>query len=279
MRKALSIACATLALAACGGGGGGGRDHPTQVVGSQPVAPFGVRADQSFAVLGWTAPPATSDWSAIAPDTVTFSWSATRGTYLLDLKDVGSGGLVYTFPGNNPLEFTLMHDDGSAAPLAIIVFPQSKATGRLWWLPLNGATSSMGIAAFGIATSVSDIPAIGTRQFVGNEGPDYAPAFAFDFVSGTLTGQVRIAWEDAWGPYPANTYDLSPASFDRSANTFSATFSVPGAPTQGSIHGMFMGPGAREVAVAWQGPIVDPYSGQWMTVRGVWLANCTNCGN
>jgi hypothetical protein len=41
---------------------------------------------------------------------------------------------------------------------------------------------------------------------------------------------------------------------------------------------MFMGAGAREFAVAWQSPIVDPYSGQWVTVHGVWLGYCTNCG-
>jgi hypothetical protein len=42
---------------------------------------------------------------------------------------------------------------------------------------------------------------------------------------------------------------------------------------------MFMGRGAREVAVAWQGPTFNPYSSQWETVREVWLGYCTNCGN
>jgi hypothetical protein len=212
------------------------------------------------------------EWSAIAADTATFNWSATLGTYQLDLKDVGSGSLIYTFPGNNFLEFTLRQEDGSTVPLAITVYAKIQSSGLLWW-------STSGIAAFGIAAAAPDIPATGTRHFVGTDSPAYAPTLDFDFDAGQLTGKVRIAWEDAWGPYPATTYDLSPATFDNTANTFSATFTVPGAPAQGSIHGMFMGPGAREVAIAWQSPIVDFYNSQWVTVRGVWLGSCTSCGS
>ena len=287
-RAHFCLSALALALAACGGGSSSPDNSatppprqaaPPSAAALKPAAPFGLTSTKSFAVLLWTVAPGASEWSAIAADTATFSWSATLGTYQLDLKDIGSGSLIYTFPGNNFLAFTLRHEDGSTAPLAITVHAQIQAAGRLWWSPLNGATLSTGIAAFGMAAAASDNQASGTRHFVGNDSPEYAPTLDFDFDAGQLTGQVRIAWEDAWGPYPATTYDLSPAGFDRTANTFSATFTVPGAPAQGSIHGMFMGPGAREVAIAWQSPIVDFYSSQWVTVRGVWLGSCTNCGS
>lgn len=287
-RSATELATTTLlaavALVACGGGGDAAAPPPLQAASSsapavRPVAPFGLTSSQSFAVLGWTVAPGALEWSAITADAATFSWSATLGTYQLQLKDVGAGNLVYTYPGNNPVAFTLMYEDGSTAPLAVTVGGQIQTAGRPFWSPLSGHSLSTGVAAFGMATAASGMPASGTRNFVGNDSPEYAPTLDFDFDAGHLSGKVRVAWEDAWGPYPATTYDLSPASFDRTANTFSATFSVPGAPAPGSIRGMFMGPGAAEVAIAWQSPIVDPYGGQWMTVRGIWLGNCTNCGN
>jgi hypothetical protein len=295
--RALSILLTAVALVACGGGGDSPPPSPIQYAPTPgaallPEAPFGLTSSQSFAVLGWTVAPRASAWSEISADTATFSWSATLGTYQLELKDVGSGSLVYTFPGNNDAEFTLRYEDGSTAPLTISVAGRIQTAGRLWWRPRDDANLitgipmtvvasdlSTGIAAFGMAARASDIPASGTRNFVGNDSPEYASTLDFDFDGGKLTGKVRIAWEDIWGPYPATTYDLSPASFDRTANTFSATFTVPGAPAQGSIHGMFMGPGAREVAIAWQSPILDPDSSQWVTFRGVWLGYCTNCGN
>lgn len=282
--RAPSILFAAVSLVACGGGGDSAAPTPFQAAppsapALRPAAPFGLTSSQNFAVLGWTVAPGASEWSEIAADTATFSWSASLGTYQLELRDVGSGSLIYTYPGNNQLAFTLRYEDGSTAPLAITVGGQIQAAGRLWWSPLNGHSLSTGIAAFGMAAAASDIPTSGTRDFVGNDSPEYAPALDFDFDAGHVRGKVRVAWVDAWGPYPATTYDLSPAAVDRTANTFSATFAVPGAPAQGSIHGMFMGPGAREVAVAWQSPIVDPYSSQWVTVRGVWLGYCTNCGN
>lgn len=286
--RALSILFAAVALVACGGGGDSPapaqappplRAAPTPAAALLPATPFGLTSSQSFAVLGWNVAPGALAWSEITADTATFNWSATLGTYQLGLKDVGSGSLIYTYPGNNNLAFTLRYEDGSTAPLAITVGGRIQTAGRLWWSPLEGVSLSTGIAAFGMAAVPSDIPASGTRNFIGNDSPEYAPTLDFDFDGGKLTGKVRIAWDDAWGPYPATTYDLSPASFDRTANTFSATFTVPGAPAPGSIRGMFMGPGAREVAIAWQSPTVDPYSSQWVTVRGVWLGYCTNCGN
>jgi hypothetical protein len=221
----------------------------------------------------------TSAWYEIAADTATFGWSSTLGTYQLALKDVGSGSLVFSFPDNNPVAFTLRLEGGSTVPLAVGVQPQINGAGYLWWSPSSGDRFSTGIAAFGLAAQASDIPTGGARNFVGEGLAEYAPTIDFDFDRGRLTGKVRVAWNDAWGPYPATTYDLTPASFDRSANTFAATLSVPGAPTLGSIHGMFMGPGAREVAIAWQSPIVDLYDLRWVTVRGVWLGHCTSCGN
>jgi hypothetical protein len=282
--RALSILLAAVALVACGGGGDSPpappqRAAPPPAAALLPAAPFGLTSSQSFAVLGWARVPGASAWSEVTADTATFNWSATLGTYQLELKDVGSGSLMYTFPGKNDAAYTMRYEDGSTAPLAITVRSRTQTAGWLWWSPLDGASLSTGNAAFGIATVASDIPASGTRIFVGNDSSQVAPTLEFDFDAGRLTGKVSIAWVDAWGPYPATTYDLSPASFDRTATTFSATFTVPGAPAQGSIHGMFMGRGAREVAVAWQSPIVDPYSSQWTTVREVWLGYCTNCGN
>lgn len=282
--KALPMLFAGAALVACGGGGDSATPPPRQAAPPPaaplvPAAPFGLTSSRSFAVLGWTAAPGASAWSEISADTAEFGWSATLGTYRLDLKDVGSGSLVFTYPGNNPFAFTLRYEDGSTAPLAITVGGQIRTAGRLYWSPLNGASMSTGVAAFGMAAAASDIPASGAKSFVGTDSPEYAPTLEFDFDAGQLTGKVRIAWEDAWGPYPATTYDLSPAGFDKTANAFSATFTVPRAPAQGSIHGMFMGPGTREIAIAWRSPIVDPYSGQWVTLHGVWLGHCANCGN
>jgi hypothetical protein len=295
VRGTLSALFATVCLVACGGGG----DSPTPPVQNAPPAPppvspspqsllppapFGLTSSHGFTVLGWTDALGAS-WSEITGDTTGFSWSATIGTYQAELPGAGSGRLIYTFPGNNPVAFSLQHADGSTAPLSMTVSPGGpqrrplQAAGRLWWSPLDGAGLSTGIAAFGMAAAASEIPSSGTRNFVGNDEPEYAPTLDFDFGAGQLTGQVRIAWEDAWGPYPATTFNLAPASFDRTTNEFSSTFSVPGAPAPGSIHGMFMGPGAREVAIAWQSPIVDPYSSQWVTLRGVWLGYCRNCGS
>jgi hypothetical protein len=297
--RTLSSLFAAVALVACGGGGDAAVPPPVQAplpppvqaplpppvqapappaAPALPAAPFSLTATQSFTVLGWVAAAGSSAWSEIDTDTATFGWSSTLGTYELAVKDVGSGRLAFAFADNNPVAFTLRREDGSTLPLWVTVTPQIASAGRLWWSPSSGDDLSTGIAAFGVAAAASDIPGSGARNFFGEDLPEYAPTIDFDFDAGRLTGKVRVAWEDAWGPYPPTTYDLTPASFDRSANMFAATFSVPGAPALGSIRGMFMGPGAREVAIAWQSPIVDPYETRWVTARGVWLGRCTNCG-
>ena len=289
-------------LANCGGGNGstGGKTGVVATPGpmpgptptptatptpaaTTPPAPFGLATTEQFVMLGWVYAAGSDEPQELTPGLVDLSWSASAGTYELTLPDVGSGRLAYTFPGSqNNAAFNLIAANGSILPVSIvlddgrIVDPPYEATGTLFWNREAGMTGiQSGFAAFGRQTRGADLPQSGDRTYLTQGGESL---LMFDFGSATFSGYARLAWVDDWGPYPPIQYDLDQMNYMRGDVTFTASFTVPNAPAKGELRGRFMGPNGDEIAIAWRGPVLNPYTQEWVISSGVWTGRvCSDC--
>jgi hypothetical protein len=298
-----------IVLSSCGGGGGGGGSgggsvpkpptgsaptpspspspspSPTPSVATLPPAPFGITASQQFLPFGWQHQ--SNGVEPLSIQLVDFRWSASARTYELVLPDVGRGRLEYLFPSSaNRLAFKLVAEDGSVVPVDVTVDdtqffdPPYRSSGLLFWTTRAPAPARAGSAVFGLPTIASSVPRSGQVTYLAQGTASGDALVVFDFGAGRFTGYVRLAWSDAWGPYPPNRYDFNQTSFVVGTNAFEAHFSVPGAPFGGIIRGQFMGADAKELAIAWRGPILNPYTNEWVEQAGVWVArDCSNCQN
>jgi len=297
----LAATATAIALSGCGGGSGGSGATqapptstsappapPPPTASRFPPAPFGLTVSQHFAPLGWLYPAGSAEPQLIQSDQVPIRWSAEAGKYELSLPNVGSGFLEYRFPGENPYAFKLVSPSGTPLDVAVILDdgrfydPAFGSVGLFEWITTGPGPS--GWAAFGLQSTPADLPGHGVVRYltfgssVAGQGATNSIQFVFDFDNGTLSGDIGVAWADDWGPHEVTRYDFAQTDFARGRTTFMATFAVPGAPTEGFLTGRFMGTGARELAVAWRGPVRNPYSGEWIIASGVVLGRvCSDC--
>lgn len=300
--KPVAATALAIILSSCGGGGGGptpsapigGAPGPTPsaaptpsppaVSANLPPAQFGI-ASQQFQPFGWHYRGSVIE--PLGPQLVDFRWSASARTYEMALPDVGRGRLEYLFPGTpNRLAFKLVADDGSVVPVDVTIDdgrqydPPYRSSGLLFWKTRAPAPDRAGSAVFGLPTSASSPPRTSQTTYLAQGTLDGDALVIFDFARGQFTGYVRLAWSDAWGPYPPTRYDFTRTTFVAGETGFEARFAVPGAPFEGVIRGQFMGANADELALAWRGPVLNPYTDEWVEQSGVWLArDCSGCQN
>jgi hypothetical protein len=297
-RQAAVLLIAAL-MTSCGGNDGGSSSLPAPAlpVGTIPappppslapaavpganLSPFGINGSLQLPVFGWVYRKGSPEPVAATPNLVELSWSAPAGTYEARLSEIGSGTLRYSFPGKNSWAFDLIEAGGSKLPVAISLDPglfwdvSDRSAGFFHW-ERQGQFADGQLAnarlVFGIPSHPASIPGSGSVRYVGHDDSSIKVPLTFDFAAGTMSGAILIAWEDAWGPYEPSKYELTTSDFTRGAVGFTAQFSVPGAPSVGTLSGRFMGPEAAEIALWWKAPILDPYTGQWTTISGVRVA-------
>lgn len=275
-----------LALSGCGGGGGGGTPAPPSgpIAGPAPAPPappppaggipFGLAASQVFTTFGWASRTGGAP-SAHPGDMPGVRWSAGAQRYevlLPGLSDWAPAQL--RFPGSgNTTAYVVTGPSGAVLDYHLTIYSVQDAVGLFLWghgtSPPAGAING-GTVAFGLPTAAGDVPA-GTRSYAITSPPAGNANLVFDFTAGTLSGQIGLAWVDDWGPYPPRLGDVIETEFAPGGRSFTARFSIAGAPTTGTIEGMFFGTQAREVAIRWTGPVYNPYSEAWETMTGVWV--------
>jgi hypothetical protein len=288
--KPVLTAAAALAVAGCGGEGGSAgsapspspspsptpTSTPTPAAMILPPAPFGLTASQPFTVLGFGDTKQPSEPTFI-DNQVTFEWSATAQTYRLAGPDVGSGRLVYTFPGKNPFAFSLIADDNTTFPVAVTVNAKRPRTGELSWtiasqgsginsasalfaIPVDsGAIRSTGIAQF-ICETASDRP---TRILSGSQDPP--SGLTIDFSTGDITGTLTAKYDDGWHmPSQAFQIVLDSVVLDRATGSFAGNYWIDGEPKLGSVRGRLVGRDVQEILLALRGPPPDPLSTEYV---------------
>ena len=298
--KPAAATALAIILSSCGGGGGGGSapvggtpaptsspaaaptPSPPAANAALPPAPFGIVASQQFQPFGWLHRGSVIE--PLSPALVDFRWSASARTYEMVLPDIGRGRLEYQFPGSpNRLAFKIVADDGSVLPVDVTVddtrfYDPPYRSGLLSWASSAPAPNQKGSAVFGFPTSAAHVPSTGTVSYLAQSSAEGDALVIIDFGAGTIGGFVRLAWVDAWGPYAPNRYELTPARLIAGSNGFEARFTVPGAPFEGVLRVQFMGVNGEELAIAWRGPVQDPYTNAWTEQAGVWLArDCSRC--
>lgn len=280
-----------LVLSGCGGGGSGGTPDggsgsapppvaapPPTPSATLPPAPFGLTTTQQLPVFGWVYRQGSVQPVPVDSSLVDLRWSATARTYEMSLAGIGSGSLGYAFPGNNHLAFKLLDAGGNRLPVNLTLDPgsffdpPSQHVGRLEVersAPGTDGEVSAAILAFGFPATPAQMPITGGERYLTGGGPTGHADLRFDFASGTLQGHIAIAWSDAWGPYEPIRYELVDTQYTRGGVGFSARLAAPGAPSQGTLEGWFMGPNASELVIRWQAPFWDPYAEAWTTLSGV----------
>jgi hypothetical protein len=204
-------------------------------------------------------------------------WSATTSRYEVTIPGLASGSLRQSFPGNNPIPVQLVEAGGSVSPLILSLFdgkpfdPPFESVGTL-------RIEGIGIVGFGMDTVPGTMPTTGKPVYLAGFGFDGMALLQFDFAAGSFAGYIRLAWVDAWSPHPLAEYTLTDLRYARGGTEFSAKFAVPGAPIDGTLTGRFMGPQGQELAIAWRGPVRNPYDGVWTIQQGVWVGRpCPEC--
>lgn len=296
MRVATLVGAAL--MTGCGGGGGGSGSSPPPIVAgpSQPApptptptptpsatlppAPFKLTASRAFDTIGWTYAAGSREPIELVGQ-AQVEWAADLGTYRMTLPDIGAGTLAYRYPNTgNRLSFSLRSSGG--ADLADVTLqdgfadPPYIASGSFGWSAGTGASLLSGESIFGIATPQGSVPSSGTVTYISQGGE---VLIIVNRTSGTIvSGYVRIAWSDAWGPYTPIQYPLTAITYVPGATSFSARFAIPGAPGEGVLRGRFYGPNAEEVGFAWSGFVVNPYEARWERTSGVYNGRlCPDC--
>lgn len=281
---------AALALASCGGGGGSGppgaplgtggggtaAPAPAPSPSELPPAPFGIAANTPFALVGYQT--IGQDAVFAMADKGTLAWSADLKTYAMTLSDLGSGRLVYTFPGNNPAAFSLIRADGTKADVYVTLIPRTQAIGEVYWQSADGIQPFVyAHGFFGVAPAPGGLPAAGRRIFVTDTATQ--SALVFDFTARQVSGGLTMVRDNGWDPAgPKETATLEPAALNPDGS-FTARFTVAGTTIPGELRGRLMGAQGNELALYWNGPARLGYADSpFETYRTVMsYLVCTSC--
>ena len=298
--RAVTMWTLAAALVGCGGGGDGSptggaapvsvspsaptpapTPTPTPAASLLPPAPFGLTTSADFPIVGWQltsqglhAPPLI----ALAEQKGTLAWSADLKTYTIALRDLGSGRLVYTFPGNNPAAFSVVQADGSTAKAHVSLFLKSASIGEIFWQTAEGGSPFVSARAlFGIPLAAGNLPTSGRRVFTTDTDPQ--SSMVFDFGTRTVSGTVT-SFDDggAWNPVgPKERATLEPADVQLDGS-FVAVITVPGAPRQGELRGRLFGSAGTELGVYWNAPVRDGFDRMFRDWRSVMhYPVCSSC--
>ena len=278
IHQVCALALAT-ALCGCGGGGGGGGNAaqvavaapgpaPTPTPAATPTpasilppVPFGLVADKAFEPFGWYFPMARADPVPLDPAKFSLSWVAAKRTYQVSYDGLGSGLAELRFPGNaNDVSLLVRDAAGAALPyeLGIRRLSAFAASGGVY--STSDASKSLAFFEFGLLTPPGDLPSAGSADFGKAETLGDAVKLVVDFQRGTVSGQVFLAYGDAWGPYSNTAYAIGPVPIDRTTNGFSAQFDISGAPAKGTVEGRFVGSAGDALMIRYSGFVRNIYT-------------------
>lgn len=288
IKKALlagSTASLLIMLSGCGGEGSssGSPSNPTGSVAPSPTptptptpsspasqyppAPFGIVDAQQFFLLGWR--PSPDGPVLLDNENYRIGWGKSPDTYRVSIPQVQDGRFIYTFPGNNPNAFTVYKPDGTETSVHASLTPSAtynntiQSIGYVYLFDYAMQIETrIGEGLFGLATPSAKIPANGKRayryeNFFNSSEPWFVTV---DFATGQFSGKLPVFFTDWTGPYPPVFYDIEGGIFDPATGQFTGKFTVPDAQKEGIVHGRLMGPDAGELALAYAGPVFDPYS-------------------
>ncbi|ANY18568.1 hypothetical protein A6F68_00032 [Tsuneonella dongtanensis] len=287
-----AVGIALCTLAGCGGdssaptptpvatsSGGTGTAGASQGSNTLPPAPFALQSSATFGLIGWQyiSSERAPTVFAQAGEKAGFEWSQPDKTYRINLVDLGSGRLVYTFgKQSNAAAFSIVLSDGSTVPASVTLFERVGSVGDLYWQSAEGAKPFVyGRAIFGLPVPAGRLPTTGGLDFVGPGGG--RNVLRVDFANRTVIGQVT-AYHDGGGFHaegPLESGTIEPATLQPDGS-FVAKLTVAGAPRTGELRGRLFGPNADQMGVYWNAPArLDGDWTDWQQVRI--YEGCPNC--
>lgn len=300
------VAVAALAMAGCGGGGSttsvqsvptpppapSPTPTPPPPPSAPPPLPAGPIGLQSNAPFATQAAYLNVDGFGAGSNAVLFNYSAADNAYTITLPNFPTGQLV-TGSGNGSLNDNggwqflgstnnnVKSGSGNLSVLVTLDWPASSTltyTSAGTWADQGPFPTDAGIFAYGIPTSVGDVPKTGSANYAGivrgtsdqSYFVDGSVALSFDFAGGTLSGSMKPALVP-WDSIPLGTYTFRDTVYSTGSTTFSGAFDVPASTAPSSFSGNFNGPQAVEFMANWQAPYLDPITGHSGTMAGIWI--------
>ena len=232
---------------------------------------------------------------------VQIAYSAADNGYTITLPDYQPGQLV-TLGGNGSFDngawlhldstynaVTLGSSSTRQSVSVILAWPGSSpyhytSTGSWSGQDAGAAT---GVFVYGMPTATGDVPMTGTASYTGGvsgvSDRSGMPVFGsvllnFDFAAGSLSGVMKPEIAPVWDPISLGDYTFRDTIFARGSTSFSGAFNLPGsgntagASLPSAFNGNFTGPQAAELMANWTAPMLDPTSGNWTEMSGVWIA-------
>lgn len=256
---------------------------PPPATAELPPSPFGLTGNADFALLGWQYSSdgvGAEPTYALASDRAALSWSAGLKTYRIDLADLASGKLVYTFgSARNALAYSIVQPDGSVALAYVTLAPKTASVAQMYWQVADLVQPfHYGVALYGIPVPSGALPSNGRRTFLTDITTSPQKSLIIDFVARTVSGSLATfhdggGW-DPEGPKETGTITASALLPDGS---FVAELEIAGAPRKGELRGRLYGPAGSDLGLYWNGPVRDGY-GDWVDWRTtIILSECKSC--
>lgn len=252
---------------------------PPPATSELPPAPFGITGDTTFALLGWQnrsngadAPPTFN----LAEEKGSLAWSTSLKTYRIDLADLASGKLVYTFGSSrNNLAFSIVRPDGSVALAYVSLIVRSANMGEIYWQTADLVQPFISAQAlFGIPVPAGTLPTSGTRTFVTD--PVVKSEIEVDFAARKIGGTLTTFYQDAWTEGPVETATLTPADIQPDG-TFVAEIAIAGSDRKGELRGRLFGASASELGLFFSASLRDGYGGRTEYQTVLRYDACTTC--
>ena len=294
-----AVSALALALTACGGAGGGVASTPpppptpapppppppTPAIPPIPDQPIGLAVNGSFAVFSshYEAGQTTATKNGLQ-----FAYSAATDEYTISIPGYQPGQLVPTGGSGS------VGDDGTWLDLVSTANDVTNSDGKLsvtlaWPAHLGFKYTSIGSwgsvdgergnFVYGVPTLAGDMPVTGSADYSGiiqGLTSDQYDVFggislSFNFGAGTLTGAMTPEIAPIWDTVGLGTYTFRDTVYSTGSTSFSGAFDSPGSNAPSSFQGEFTGPSGSELMGSWQAPYLDPVSGSWGSMSGVFI--------
>ncbi|UUR07594.1 hypothetical protein [Sphingomonas glaciei] len=227
-----------------------------------PPPPSSITSQTDFVLLGSFA---SADFKpTLSVGDISLRWLGQPATYWLKIDGVGEGNLQQNSATDPALR---MIDSSGQSLLTGIDIP--RPPGRYAGVLARYADPTFRVA-FGTATSPTSLPTTGSRAYRNVQGDvGHEVRINVDFANRQISGNIDIAWADAWGPYTPTTYPFTPTAIATGSTEFALAINIPGAPSPGQLIGRFAGPNGEELMVTWRAEIKSPYDESWVPYGGI----------
>lgn len=238
--------------------------------------------------------------------TLAVSYEAATNSYRLDAPSIGSGTLFQT-----GAPYTSVHGFGKVFPARLAADAAAAAPGSgasfgdfevlktrseqnpfvdVAWIAWYGdreagtnlRSGTIGVAGIARPSPAAVLPGMEARRYSlrtlayigGNFGDSVTGTGTFEVAAsaGAMTGTVDLALSCFMGcAYPTRAAQLSSSGVAAGSTQFAGEFTVSGTSTRGTYQGIFAGPNANELLIAFEAPYFYPERSTWVTIRGVML--------